>query len=35
MENMYEGAKNAYSKFGIDTEAIMAKLSKKSISIHC
>ncbi len=31
----YEYAKSEYSKFGIDTEAAIKKLSDVSISIHC
>ena len=31
----YKGAKIAYSKFGVDTDAAMAILRKVPISIHC
>ena len=35
MTTMYELAKDAYAELGIDTEAVMAKLAGKPISVHC
>ncbi|MEG0911906.1 MAG: L-rhamnose isomerase, partial [Ruthenibacterium sp.] len=31
----YENAKQRYAAFGIDTDAALAKLAQKPISIHC
>ena len=33
--NQYEQAKNAYASIGIDTDAVIAVLAEKPISIHC
>ena len=35
MTTMYDLAKDAYAELGIDTEAVMAKLAEKPISVHC
>lgn len=35
MSTMYELAREAYAKVGIDTEAVIEKLGTKAISIHC
>ena len=31
----YESAKEIYSRYGVDTEAAIKKLSETMISIHC
>ena len=31
----YESAKQAYAKYGIDTDAAIAKLKKIPVSLHC
>jgi L-rhamnose isomerase len=33
--NNYQSAKEVYAKLGIDTEAVMAKLAKLPVSLHC
>lgn len=33
--NLYESAKEKYAKYGIDTEAAMARLSEVPVAIHC
>ena len=35
MENVYEYAKEAYAKQGIDTDAVLDKLAGKAISVNC
>ena len=35
MSQAYELAKEAYAKIGVDTEAVMAKLAQKEISVNC
>jgi len=35
MGNEYEYARKAYAELGIDTEAVMAELAGKAVSIHC
>jgi len=35
MSKMYEEAKKRYAEIGVDTEAVLEKLSKVKISIHC
>ncbi len=35
MNSRYEYAKEAYKKIGIDTEAVLDKLAKVPVSIHC
>ncbi|MCI8425469.1 MAG: L-rhamnose isomerase, partial [Adlercreutzia sp.] len=35
MTTMYDLAKEEYAALGIDTEAVMEKLAKKPISVHC
>lgn len=35
MEHSYEIAKQRYAELGVNTEAVMEKLSKISISLHC
>ena len=35
MTTMYELAREAYAKQGIDTEAVIETLANKAISMHC
>ncbi len=35
MNTAYESAKKKYKEYGIDTEAVIAKLSEAEISVHC
>ena len=35
MSDIYEYAKEAYAAYGIDTDAVIEKLSQKAISMHC
>ena len=35
MNAIYEAAKKRYAEFGIDTEAVIEKLGKAEISVHC
>ena len=35
MSNRYQSAKEIYAKYGIDTEAVLAKIATLPVSLHC